>query len=739
MRTIAAPLTALALLSLASTARSAEWITPPTAYAAVTPSALSESTARAFLQTSAPTLGLERVTLERVGATTSADGAWMTVRFEQRFGGLRVVDRGVNVRLGAGGRVTGAVLEVARDLSVPLTPDLDVAQATAVAANAVGRALVVEKSELAVLGRDAGVLVWMLDVRDAAGGTRYLVDAHGGGLVGRWSLGADALGRVYEVSSVTTPTPTDHDLATLDTTQTPIVLDGWGGLLTVTNYVSGSSQNGFTVEQTVVPSSGQDFLYDPPSNPLDPTDAFAQVNLFYHLTNMRDFFTGLGVDQTAAKWKITAVANAEDDHQPLDNAFFTEMGQSGTFAAPNLIAIGQGSVSDFAYDSDVFKHEFGHYVTHNTVNYNLGNFYTNAYGLSPHSGSIDEGIADYFACSDNDDPTLGEASLGPLGAERHLDDTHKRCPDDMVGEVHADGEIIGSLSWTLRTDLGQSKADRVVWGAITLLTPGATFGDFGRALTQSASDLLAAGQLVQADVDKVKADIAARGVDDCDPVIAIDGTKTRTVNVIGLDLIGQFIGGNCQTAIQAGAAMQSLFHFSRATVASDQAVRFHVDAVAENGGDVAISVFVRKGSHVGFGNGGGFLPTPKQFDAKFDLTGSGDVLLDATTMTAFEPGATYYVAITSTSCPNLKLTVGASNVDDPPATSAATTSSSSGAGGGADGSGGNAPVDKILDRGCGCELGGREAPSGWLALAASVGLGGAFVRRRRGSRSRTIR
>src|SRR5262249_1769835 len=152
------------------------------------------------------------------------------------------------------------------------------------------------------------------------------------------------------------------------------------------------------------------------------------------------------------------------------------------FAAPNLIAIGQGSKSDFAYDSDVFKHEFGHYVTFNTVNYNLGVLYANAYGLCPFSVAVDEGSADYFASTPNQDPVLGEASLGPFNETRDLTDTHMRCPDDIGSESHSDGQIVASIGWTIRTQLGQDKADRVFWGAMSMLTPGPTFGDVGRAL-----------------------------------------------------------------------------------------------------------------------------------------------------------------------------------------------------------------------------------------------------------------
>ena len=97
----------------------------------------------------------------------------------------------------------------------------------------------------------------------------------------------------------------------------------------------------------------------------------------------------------------------------------------------------------------MFLHEFTHYVSGVAIDYNMGQAGMNSYGLTSFSGSIDEGMADYFACTENGDPVLGEASLVPYGSGRDLTDTSKVCPDDMAGEVHMDGEIMGSLAWTI--------------------------------------------------------------------------------------------------------------------------------------------------------------------------------------------------------------------------------------------------------------------------------------------------
>jgi MYXO-CTERM domain-containing protein len=737
MRRLIAPLTALALVVSATAAPAKEWIHPVGAQAAA-PGSTPIEAAQQFLDDAHFDLALERVDLSprtTLDVKSRSGTAMRTVHFEQRYHGLRVIDRGVSVRL-RGLAAHALSVDVARALDVSPVPSIDVAQAAALVSAHVGAPLVPERSELALLGREAGVLVWILDVRDTRGGQRYIVDAHAGTLLMSGGLGQDALGRVYKISSVTSPTPTDEELVSLDASGH---LNGWNGLLAVTNYVSGDQQS-YTVEQTLAPNpvGGADYLYDPPADPLDDTDGFAQVNLFYHLTTMRDYYAELGIDVTQPSWKLTAMANTQEAEQPLDNAFFSPMGITGPFAAPNLIAIGQGSVGDFAYDSDVFKHEFGHYVTSNTVSYNLGPFHSDAFGLSPFGGGLDEGTADYFACSANDDPVLGEASLALLGSARDLTDTTKRCPDDILGEPHADGEIIGSLGWTIRTHLGQHKADRVMWGAISMLTPGPSFGDFGRALLQSAADLVESGDLTQSDADQVAADVAARGLDDCDQTLALEDGQSRSVGMIGLSLLGQLFGGSCEALKGGGFQMQSFFHFSRATKATDEAVHFKIDMQPETSGDVSFTVFVRKEFHVTFIAPGGFsLPAPTVFDAKFDFAGpTGDVVLDKDSMPAFEPGATYFIAVVHSSCPNVQMTTSADNIDTTPPVSSSSTVASTGAGGaggegGSSGSGEGARGE-LAGGGCDCTVGdeasGARQTGGVLALAA---LGLSLARRRR--------
>ncbi|MFO0613217.1 MAG: hypothetical protein U0414_11535 [Polyangiaceae bacterium] len=722
-----------ALIAAPSSALAKDWMTLPTrAGAAVgTP----EHAALDALATDAATLGIEG--LELSARETVGTGSTLTVLIEQRWGGLRVLDKGGAVRFERG-EPRRVAMDVARGLSISTVPALDASEASLKLATKVGHALAPFRSELAVIGRGGGVLVWVLDVRED--GTRYVVDANTGKLELRIPVVLDAKGRVYAVNQVETPMPVDLPLATLDESAAPVHLDGWSGLLQVTNYVSGSAGFGYELEQTLVPSSGTDFLYNPPADPFDPKDAFAQVNLYYHLTDMREFFASLGVNETTPNWKLTAVANAMEDGSPLDNAFFSPFGQSGQFEAPNVIGIGQGSQIDFAYDSDVFKHEFGHYVAGNTVNFNLGPFYTNEYGLQPLSAAIDEGLADYYACSDNDSGVLGEAALAPFGAQRDLTVTSKRCPDDVGLESHADGELIGSVSWSLRVLLGQAKADKLVWGAETLLGAGATFGDFYQGLVTTMNGMIANAELTDADAAGINKILADRGLDDCGPVIAIEDGETKRTIISGLELLSYYLQQDCFSLIDQGFLLQSPFHFSRKTSPADSAVHFHLEMSPDFPDATNYTVLIRKGDHVTYTVDNNGLPNPLVYDYAFQGSDEfeTDIVIDQNSSPPFEPGATYFVSVSSASCPNLSIALSTDSKSTSSSSSTSATSSHAATSGsgtpGSGGDGGGGPRTILIDRGCGCFVASENdtRAGAFIALA----LGGAAAARRRRSRAR---
>jgi MYXO-CTERM domain-containing protein len=660
-----------------------------------------------------------------------ASGRYRTVRYQQEHAGLPVLGRQAVVRVSPAGRASVTVLEVARGLSLSPVAGISEAQARALVAAQRGGALPRARVDLAVLPTtERGLLVWQVDVVGGDGGRRYLVDAQAGVVLSERRLAVHALGRVYPVSSVSTPATEDVELLDL-VPSSPQLLTGWDGNLIITNYVAGGSMTEFVVEQTLQPNQGADFLYDPPVDTTDPTDGFAQVGIYYHLTRMRTFVeTTLGVDTSAPSWKLGAVANVREEGAPLDNAFFSPMGLGAPWSTPNMIGIGQGSTFDFAQDSDVFNHEYTHYLTHNAVEYNAGQLHFDDYGLSPFSAAIDEGLSDYFACTVNDDPILGEASLALLSAARDLTDTSKRCPDEMFGEPHADGEIIGSFAWTLRESLGAAVADELVWGATTLLTFGASFGDFGRGIQQTADEMVTDGKLSARQRQTIDDALGARGLTECDPELPLRPGEPRTSFLIGFDLVAQFFGGTCESVKDFGLLLHSMFHYVVTPEPDSEGIAIRASLIPEGSGQLSWGLYGRAQQHVTFASSSGFFPELSDYDHAVEgiSTTSGELVIDASSDPPFDPSATYHVVLVHQNCPTAEALIELDEPGPPTGAGGSGGSASSGAGG-VGGGDGPAPLPPVEVEGCGCRTG--AAPSQGAAWLLLLGLGWALRRRRR--------
>lgn len=97
--------------------------------------------------------------------------------------------------------------------------------------------------------------------------------------------------------------------------------------------------------------------------------------------------------------------------------------------------------------ADIVYHEYGHGINRT--------FYDDI-GSSFDNGAMNEGYADVWAFAITEDPILGRGfySINQDGI-RQYDIDPKVYPQDIVGEVHADGEIIAGAWW----DLGQNFGD----------------------------------------------------------------------------------------------------------------------------------------------------------------------------------------------------------------------------------------------------------------------------------------
>ena len=679
--------------------------------------------ARHHLRSSSASLGLAGVVLQPRRAL-SADG-FTTIRFQQRYGGLPVIRGAAAARVGPEGTVLLTMIDVARGLDVDTAPTVSARQAGHVVEALMARPLPSGVRQELVVIRDGrgGRLAWTFDVPDPKGGKRYRVDAHRGRMLSIRPLAMRVLGRVYPIHPLATPTPEDRELTDL-TVSDPQRLAGWDGNLVVTRFVHGGGTDPDTLEDDLGPNVGEDFLYDPPADVTDDADPFAQVNAYYHLTRARDLFAGFGVDMSGPTWKLVAAVNVLDTGQPFDGAFFSPGGLGPPWNSPNFIAFGQGHAADFAYDSDAFLHEFTHYVNYNAVNFNAGQFAFDEQGLSPFSMAIDEGVADYFACSAAGDPILGEASLATIGKTRDISDTSQRCPSDIGGEGHLDGVIIASLGWTLRDRFGREVADSLMWTAVTLLPYQATLGDFARGILERASELAGIGTLTSQDVDEVGELIRIRGLDDCDRAIQVPLGGSRKTLVFGLDSVAEVLETTCGELLSLNESLPSLFQFHSKAGGADGGIRFDVDISPVAGGALDWSIYLRANQPVSFDVGEAVpVPVVRDFDhAVTNITiDSGSIVVDGQSEPPFDPNATYYLVITHRNCPGVEATISAAAI--PPEELDAGTGGDSGLDAG---EGPNSASSGDVAGGCGCQSGAKQT-SGFSAVLLLLGL--ALLRR----------
>ncbi len=145
-----------------------------------------------------------------------------------------------------------------------------------------------------------------------------------------------------------------------------------------------------------------------------------EVNVFYHVNFIHDFFKndmgynspnrygGIGMD-----YQMQANVHVGTN---FGNAYYDSSDQSIHFGDGDL----QGNVIKPARGSDVIYHEYTHGVN--------DHIYDLPYLLQP--GTMDEGLADYFACSVTGDPIIGEYVL-PYGARDIAQNVHEMRFDDQ--------------------------------------------------------------------------------------------------------------------------------------------------------------------------------------------------------------------------------------------------------------------------------------------------------------------
>ena len=212
-------------------------------------------------------------------------------------------------------------------------------------------------------------------------------------------------------------------------------------------------------------------------------DEFEQVMAYYWVTQAQRYIQRLGFGSTYRP------VNAESqdiriNQYGADNSFWTNHPK-------DEIRFGKGGVDD-AEDAEVILHEYGHAIQ----DAQIANF-----GSSPEGGAIGEAFGDYWAVTVTDvlahngfdvpcvaDWDSVSYTSGPSHCLRRVD-TDKHYPEDVVGEVHADGEIWSRALWDIRNALGAKQADTIILESQFSYRPDTTFAQAAAATVSTAQQI----------------------------------------------------------------------------------------------------------------------------------------------------------------------------------------------------------------------------------------------------------
>ncbi|MEU8123961.1 M4 family metallopeptidase [Spirillospora sp. NPDC049024] len=267
-------------------------------------------------------------------------------------------------------------------------------------------------------------------------------------------------------------------------------LDGSGSLTGRYARVKSETGKAARIENGALPAYHRD------------SDQFEQVMGYYWVTTAQRYLQHLGfgsglrpVNQRQIEVRINQYGG--------DNSFFRPDKAN--------ITLGKGGIDD-AEDAEVVIHEYGHSVQDGQVT---------GFGTNLESGSIGEAFGDYLAVAvtswatgtptKTPEPCVADwdsvsYTSGPTHCLRRLDGT-KHYPEDVRGEVHADGEIWSRALWDIRQSLGDTQASTLIVEAQFAFAPDTSFKAAAEATVAAAQRLYGAKAAKAAE-----AAFAARGI-----------------------------------------------------------------------------------------------------------------------------------------------------------------------------------------------------------------------------------
>ena len=565
-----------------------------------------------------PTLGLPSGTVAWTHRRTATWRGRTLVRVHQVHGGVPVLGGGAVVKLDRRGHVTLVNASAHAGLRVSTAPRVgadiaihaarealgDRGKAQAVAALAVqpdaGGGTLVYRVQLSGRG---GLDSWMVTVDASTGAVREVTD-----------LRREAQGNVYEISPAlgdpveVTLTDLIGDMDVMSGSYARVrsmVVDG----LDVSNaHLAQADENG-------------DFLYEPESHTTE--DPFVEVHAYHHVTALGHYFEDVHGHPFDGAVLVTTNYVYEDG-SGYDNAFYTT-----DISGNQILCFGQGTF-DFAYDAGVIAHEFGHSVVQTTTDMLMDWIIYDEYGANNAPNGIHEGLADYWAGTYQGRSEV--SSWVPVG--RDMDNDHV-CPDDLTGESHDDGMIVGAAAWDIYLRVGKEAADDIVYGALLLVSQAPTFAELAEAMIEAAGDLEQDGEITADDLEAIQASLEDRGMLVCGRSLPIDPDEPLEVE------LGLFMGMQeldeewCDRIREMGVNFMPAFQFALTTPPAEEGVleelELSIDMDRYDGGsfgenELLYSFMIREGEMVtvDFQT----IETPGGYEMETPIPGESDRQLD---------------------------------------------------------------------------------------------------------------
>lgn len=162
------------------------------------------------------------------------------------------------------------------------------------------------------------------------------------------------------------------------------------------------------------------------------------LSAYYHTTLVHDYMKSLMPNFTALDIALTTRVDRTDGNC---NAFFN--GNSINFYTT------AGGCNALSQVADVIYHEYGHAIT---------NYFYSSLSAQFQNGAMGEGYSDIYAITLTNNPVLGVGfTNSPTQVIRRYDQNPKIFPQNLVGQVHADGEIICGAWWRTAGAIGSTR------------------------------------------------------------------------------------------------------------------------------------------------------------------------------------------------------------------------------------------------------------------------------------------